>query len=111
MNFPNLNTYANPTSATRQNNRTDASNCSSRERGNQSKLDGSPFQNSDLLSALKQLVQHLLKQLQPKQDKPSCPQQDTPQGITLTDSQRHNIASILGVNADSISVLDNLSSG
>ncbi|UJS24680.1 hypothetical protein [Thiothrix winogradskyi] len=117
MNVINPNTYTNPTSYTRQNSRTDATNNrSSRDRGNQSKTSSSPFQNSDLLSALKQLVQHLVQQIQPKRDKPSgdnpnCPPQNNPQGIQLTDNQRQNIAFTLGVNADSISVADSNKDG
>jgi hypothetical protein len=45
-----------------------------------------------------QMVQNLLQQLQPKQD--------TPQDVKLSDTQRQNIATTLGVDSESIHVVD-----
>lgn len=119
MNIQSFNTYMPPTNrnSSGENNRTNATTSrSNKNRGNQAKMGGSPCQNNDLLSALKQLVQQLLKKIQPQQDKPSddtpdCPPQNNAQTINLTDSQRQNIATTLGVNPDSISVADSNKDG
>lgn len=116
MNFLNPNTYTNPNSHTRQNDRAAAtSNRASRNRSSPSRSGSSPFQNNDLLSALKQLVQHLLKQLQPRQDKPSDDTPDTPsqdKPLSLSSSQRDNIKAGIGfVNTDNVYILDQDASG
>ena len=100
MYFQNINTYTNPAirNTERSSDVNTSNSRSSRNKGNQQKACGLPSQNNDFLAALMQMVQNLLKQLQPKQD--------TPQGVKLSDSQRQNIATTLGVNPESINVVD-----
>ena len=100
MYFQNINTAtnANRRNTERSYSANTSNSNSSRSKGNQQSLGGFQCQNNDFLSALMQMVQNLLKQLQP--------QQDTPQGVKLSDAQRQNIATTLGVNPNSISVVD-----
>lgn len=100
MYFKNINTYTNPglRNTERSSDVNTSNSRSSRNKGNQQKTCGLLPQNNEFLTGLMQMVQNLLKQLQPKQD--------ASQGVNLSGVQRQNIATTLGVNSESINVVD-----